>query len=91
MRESKIEKAVVDHARKLGVLTYKFVSPANRGVPDRVFIGAGETVYIEFKATGQAPTKLQQKIHRDFLFVGVEVYIIDDIKQGTDLIDALFT
>lgn len=79
------------YAKSKGVLTYKLVSPANRGVPDRIFIGKGETVYIEFKAPGQTPTKLQAKIHRDFLAVGVEVYVIDNVKDGRDLIDAIFS
>lgn len=82
---------MADHARKLGVLTYKLVSPAQRGVPDRIFLGSGITLYIEFKATGEEPTKLQAKIHRDFEKVGVPVYVIDDIEKGKELIDAIFT
>lgn len=87
MRESEIEKKVVDYAKAKGWLVYKFVSPSQRGAPDRVFIGGGEIFFVEFKAPGKKPTKLQNKVFskiRDELF---EVYVIDDVEQGKLLID----
>lgn len=89
MRESEIEKKVVEYAEAKGWLVYKFVSPAQRGVPDRIFIRGGEIFFIEFKAPGKKPTKLQDKIFskiRDELF---EVYVIDDVEQGKKLIGKL--
>lgn len=89
MRESEIEKKVVDYAKAKGCLVYKFVSPSQRGVPDRIFIRGGEIFFVEFKAPGKKPTKLQDKIFskiREELF---EVYIIDDVDRGKKLIDNL--
>lgn len=89
MRESEVEKKVVDYAKAKGWLVYKFVSPSQRGVPDRIFICGGEIFFIEFKAPGKKPTKLQNKVFsriREELF---EVYIIDDVEQGKKLIDKL--
>ena len=89
MRELKIEATVCRYAKTLGWETYKWVSPNNRGVPDRIFIRQGQVVFIEFKAPGKAPTVLQQKIIARLVNAGVDVHVIDDIKRGKILIDKL--
>ena len=89
MRESEIEKKVSDYAKAKGWLVYKFVSPTQRGVPDRIFIGGGEIFFVEFKAPGKKPTKLQDKIFSKIRAELFEVYIIDNIEQGKKLIDKL--
>ena len=38
MRESEIERRLVQQVRKHGGLCYKFTSPGNPGVPDRIII-----------------------------------------------------
>lgn len=89
MRESEIERQVSYYAKSKGWLVYKFVSPSQRGVPDRIFIGGGEIFFIEFKAPGKKPTKLQDKIFSKIRGELFEVYIIDDVEQGKKLIDKL--
>lgn len=59
MRESEIERKLVQHCRKLGILTYKFTSPSCRGVPDRILIHKGKVLFLELKQTGNHPTALQ--------------------------------
>jgi hypothetical protein len=59
MLEKQIEKKVVDYCRKRGFLCYKFSSPANRGVPDRIIIGKGKVLFLELKRKGEMPTALQ--------------------------------
>ena len=60
--EAKIEKAVCDYARRRGCYTRKFKSTSQRGVPDRLFITSkGKVFFIEFKAEGKEPTKLQTR------------------------------
>lgn len=50
MREADIERKFVDGVRKLGGKAYKFVSPGNTGVPDRLVILPGGCVwFIELK------------------------------------------
>lgn len=50
MRESTIEARLVKLVRQRGGLCYKFVSPGNPGVPDRIVITPeGRTVYVELK------------------------------------------
>ena len=48
--EAKIEKAVSSWAKAQGILNFKFVSPAHRGVPDRIFLAKDKVCFIEFKA-----------------------------------------
>lgn len=70
MRESTVESALVKYAKSVGVLTYKFTSPSNRGVPDRVFIGPKGTLFLEIKAPGKKPTALQEKRMDDIRAAG---------------------
>jgi len=60
--EAKIEKKLTRWAKDKGCLSYKWSSPANRGVPDRIFIGpSGKVLFLELKAPGERPTALQLK------------------------------
>jgi hypothetical protein len=48
LRESSIESYLVRKVKEHGGLCYKFVSPGNPGVPDRIIITpTGKTVYVE--------------------------------------------
>ena len=57
--EKKLERRCKDLAEAKGWYTRKWASPSSRGVPDRIFIKDGDVVFIEFKAPGNEPTKLQ--------------------------------
>ena len=61
MLEREIERDLVKWAKANGVLTYKFSSPANRGVPDRIFIANGFTLFLELKRLKKEPTTLQHR------------------------------
>ena len=51
MRESDIERRLVQGVKKLGGRAYKFVSPGNVGVPDRlVVLPGGIVLFVEVKA-----------------------------------------
>jgi hypothetical protein len=90
MLESKIEKTVCDYAKSKGWLVYKFVSPNNRGVPDRLLLGPDRKIaFIEFKAPGKEPTKLQKHVFSKIRALLFKVYVIDNIEEGKNLIDTL--
>jgi Holliday junction resolvase len=61
MLEKDLERKVVEYCRAKGILTYKFTSPAHRGVPDRVMIANGKVLFLELKREGQRPTALQYR------------------------------
>ena len=50
MKESYIESYLVRKVKEHGGLCYKFVSPGNPGVPDRLIITpTGKTIFVELK------------------------------------------
>lgn len=60
MRERDIERILVDEVKKLGGLAYKWVSPGNDGVPDRIIIFRGKPpVFVELKSEAGRVTSLQ--------------------------------
>jgi hypothetical protein len=88
--EKEIEKKVCKYAESKGILQYKFVSPAHRGVPDRVFIMPnGSVFFIEFKRLGEKPTPGQLREHERMRKNDALVWIIDNIEDGKSLIDDL--
>lgn len=79
--EKKIEKRCCDVAKANGWWTRKFSSPANRGVPDRIFIKDGDVWFVEFKAPGNEPTKLQwHEIHK-LQDAGAQVCWTDNVDE----------
>lgn len=61
MREADIEKKLVSGIRKLGGRAYKWVSPGNDGVPDRIIILPGTgPIFVELKAEKGRLTALQK-------------------------------
>ncbi len=50
MLEKDIERRMVQMVKQRGGLCYKFVSPANPGVPDRIVITPdGKVIFVELK------------------------------------------
>ena len=50
MLEKKIERRMVQAVKERGGLCYKFISPSNPGVPDRIIITPnGRVVFVELK------------------------------------------
>jgi hypothetical protein len=82
MLERDIERRVVEIAKKNKWLSFKFVSPAQRGVPDRIFIKGGRIVFIEFKAPGKKLTDIQDYIIRRMVDFGCEVHVCDSVESG---------
>ena len=49
-REANLERSFCNRLRKAGCLVYKFVSPGNDGVPDRIVITpGGRVIFVELK------------------------------------------
>ncbi len=81
MRESRIENHSIRAAKDCGVFTSKFRSASVRGVPDRLFVFKGRTVFVEFKAPGEEPEPLQRVMIRKMLDAGASVFVIDSKEQ----------
>lgn len=88
--EKVIERKVCEYARSKGVMAYKFISPGNASIPDRLFIlPTGQVFFVEFKRLGLKPTKAQyveiEKIRKQ----KVLVFVVDNIPAGKKVIDDL--
>lgn len=86
--ESKIEKKVCEYAEARGIMQRKFVTPARRSAPDRIFFpGNGLCFFIEFKRRGERPTSNQEREHLKLRNLGYLVEVVDNIEQGKKVID----
>lgn len=61
MREKDIEKILVKETRKIGGRAYKWVSPGNDGVPDRIVIFPDKPpIFVELKSETGKLSSLQK-------------------------------
>lgn len=74
MLESEIEQFFVKEIKYLGGIAYKFTSPGNAGVPDRIVIFPNrQPIFVELKTENGKLTKLQKAQHRRLLSLGQRV------------------
>ncbi len=84
MRERDIEIYLRKRVKAAGGIAYKWTSPGNAGVPDRIVILPFNRVhFVELKASGGKPTPLQLAQHRELKARGCDVRVIDS-KEGVD-------
>lgn len=84
MKEKKIEEYLRNEIKKIGGTAYKFVSPGNNGVPDRlVLLPKGNMIFVELKSENGKLTKLQELQIKKLNSLGNEVWIINS-KKGVD-------
>ena len=86
MSEKKLEKRCTDVAKANDWWSRKFSSPANRGVPDRIFIKDGFVWFIEFKAPGKLTTKLQDHEMQLIRGHGGNTFCIDNVDDFKKLL-----
>ena len=87
--ESQLENEIRKYAESQGVLTYKFTSPGNAKVPDRILIGATATVFLEVKAAGKKPDDGQVEEMFRINTVGGYATWCDNITDAKEVIDAM--
>lgn len=84
MRESTVERYLVKQVAKVGGRAYKWVSPGNRGVPDRIVaFPDGSTVFVELKSPIGVLSKQQRTQILYLRDLGCHVCIIDS-KEAVD-------
>ena len=84
MRESALERRLVRAVERIGGKAPKWVSPGNRGVPDRIILlPHGRTMYVEMKAPGKPLEPLQVRWAKIFRNLGHQVFKIDS-KEDID-------
>lgn len=77
MREREIEEILRNEVKRLGGMAYKWVSPGNDGVPDRiVFFPDGRHVFVELKTDTGRLTRLQRLQIKRLRDLGQPVYVV---------------
>lgn len=88
MRESEVERMLVDGIRRMGGRAFKWVSPGNDGVPDRIVVLPGyPAVFIEMKTITGKLTALQRVQIRRLEGLGQDVRVLygeNDTKRFLD-------
>lgn len=88
MREATIEARLVREVRKLGGLCYKFTSPGNPGVPDRIVIlPDGRTIYVELKTEIGRLSKLQKWQREELQKRGADVRVLKGLDQVMEFLE----
>ena len=81
MRERDIEKKMLNAIRKMGGEAFKWVSPGNDGVPDRiVMLPGGRLIFVELKADRGRLSPVQKIQIRRIQKLGQDVEVV----QGMD-------
>lgn len=86
MLESKIEREFRKQIQAIGGKAFKFSSPGNNGVPDRIVLYKGRCYFVELKKPGEDLTPLQKVVHKQFKKLGFEVYKVDSLERISEFI-----
>jgi len=88
-QESKLERATCKAAEELGVISIKLRSASDNGWPDRMFlIPGGKPFFIEFKAPGEKPDKLQLYRHKILRYLSYDIEVHDNKESAVSAIKA---
>lgn len=84
MKERDVEQYLREQVKVIQGRAYKFISPGNAGVPDRLLLlPGGRAVFVEVKAPGKKQTPLQIAAGKKISMLGFAVFVIDS-RQGVD-------
>lgn len=84
MLESAVEGYLKKEVKRLGGLAIKLSAPGFGGIPDRmVLLPGGRVFFIELKAPGETPRKLQLKWIKRLRALGFYASYIDT-KEGVN-------
>ena len=90
MKEKGIEQKFVDEVKRINGLAIKLVSPGLIGLPDRlVLIPDGKIGFVEVKAPGKKPRRLQRSRHDQLRKLGFKVFVLDDENQIKAILEDL--
>lgn len=86
--EKDIEAAIGLYAKKKGCLWWKFTSPANASVPDRVIVTPrGLVAFLELKRPPNEPTPAQTEKMNQLHERGAHVAWVNNVESGKMWID----
>jgi hypothetical protein len=81
--EQSIEKVLTEGAKKLGALCFKVSSENHVGLPDRLIVYKGASLFVELKKLNGSLSEAQLVRHKQFRANGVEVITLYGIEEVT--------
>lgn len=85
MLEKDIEKIFTAEIKRAGGKAYKFTSPGNDGVPDRiVMLPGGRIVFVELKTDTGKLSRLQELQRRQIAELGQTVRVLHGLAEVRD-------
>ncbi|CAB4157089.1 VRR-NUC domain containing protein [uncultured Caudovirales phage] len=88
MLEKHIEAHLVKRVREIGGVAYKFVSPAQRGVADRIVcLPGGQVWFVELKSEGGRLSPLQQVFAAEMRRMGQQYVCLWSKEQVNEWIE----
>lgn len=88
MLEKDIEKIFVNEVKKLGGRAYKWVSPSNGGVPDRIVILPDmRPVFVELKSENGNLSALQKVQIKRLQDLGQDVRVLKGLAEAKDFLE----
>lgn len=85
MLEKDIEKLFTAEIKRAGGKAYKFTSPGNDGVPDRIaMLPGGQIVFVELKTDTGRLSKLQELQRRRIAELGQTVRVLHGLAEVRD-------
>ena len=88
MKERDVEVLLREGVKQLGGKAYKWVSPGNAGVPDRIVIlPGGKVLFVELKQKNGRRTRLQKMQQEQLMRLKASVltlYGIADVRRFLD-------
>ena len=92
MKESAIEARLVRMVRELGGLCFKFVSPGNPGVPDRLIIlPGGRVVFVELKTEVGRLANIQKWQLDEMRKRGADVRVLRGLEEVKGFVEEVFS
>lgn len=90
MLEKDVERLLVKGIKELGGVAYKFVSPGNSGVPDRVVVlPDGRVIFVELKTTTGKLSAIQTRQIVRLEQLRCEVRVLYGVEEVKDFLERL--
>ena len=88
MSEKEIENYLVRKVKNKKGTAYKFTSPGNSGVPDRLcLLPNGKIFFVELKSPGKKPKALQVNQITKITKLGQRVYVMDSKEKVDEVLE----
>lgn len=90
MLEKDIEKKLVNGVRQLGGKAFKWVSPGNTGVPDRIVIlPKGRIIFVELKTETGTVRPVQKNMISFLRNLGCDVRVLKGIEEVNKFLEGI--